>query len=92
MAGLDFKTTEPKEQESDVVIKHNTKIGVIMFFVYVAFYGGFMGLSAFSPETMSTPSLGGVNLSVLYGFLLIVLALVLAMIYMKLCKKTGKAD
>jgi uncharacterized membrane protein (DUF485 family) len=90
MAGLDFKAAVTKEQEDEAVIAHNTRMGVILFIVYVLFYGGFMALSAFSPDTMSMPFLAGVNLAVVYGFSLIVAALVLALIYMKVCRKTAK--
>jgi uncharacterized membrane protein (DUF485 family) len=90
MAGLDFKAPVTKEQEDEAVIAHNTRMGVILFIVYVLFYGGFMALSAFAPDAMSKPFLAGVNLAVVYGFSLIVAALVLALIYMKVCRKTAK--
>ena len=90
MAGLDFKAPVTKEQEDSAVVAHNARMGVIFFIGYVAFYGGFMALSAFSPDTMSKPFLGGVNLAVVYGFALIVLALLLALGYMKVCRKAGK--
>ena len=48
-----------------------------------------MALSAFAPETMSEPFLGGVNLAVVYGFALIIVPLLLAFLYMKLCRKTS---
>jgi len=64
-------------------------MGVILFFVYILFYGGFMILSAFWPKVMSRPILGGVNLAVMYGFGLIVIALVLALIYMRVCRKSN---
>ncbi len=88
MAGLDFKAPEAKEQEDAAVVAYNTRMGVILFVVYVLFYGGFMGLSAFWPEVMSKPFLQGVNLAVVYGFALIIAALVLAMVYMKICRKS----
>jgi uncharacterized membrane protein (DUF485 family) len=88
MAGLDFKAPVAKEQEEAVVVAHNTRMGVILFIVYVLFYGGFMALSAFWPAVMSKPCLRGVNLAVVYGFALIVAALVLAMVYMKVCRKS----
>jgi uncharacterized membrane protein (DUF485 family) len=47
-----------------------------------------MALSAFWPEVMSTPSLGGANLAVVYGFALIAAALFLALVYMQLCRKS----
>ena len=88
MAGLDFKVSAAREQEDVAVVAHNTRMGVILFTVYVAFYGGFMALSAFWPEVMSRPSLGGANLAVVCGFALIVGALVLALLYMQLCRKS----
>ena len=60
-----------------------------MFSVYVIFYGGFMLISALRPDWMATEPLGGVNLAILYGFGLIVAALVLALIYMVLCRTRG---
>jgi uncharacterized membrane protein (DUF485 family) len=86
---LQSKTSVAKDQEEKAVTAHNTRVGVILFVVYVVFYGGFMALSAFSPETMSEPFLGGVNLAVVYGFALIIVPLALGFIYMKLCRKPG---
>jgi uncharacterized membrane protein (DUF485 family) len=88
MASLDFKAPVVREQEDAAVVAHNTRRGVQLFIVYVLFYAGFMALSAFWPQVMARPSLGGVNLAISYGFALIVLALVLALTYMKLCRKS----
>lgn len=90
MAGIDFNAPVSKEKEDEGVVAYNSRIGVILFIVYVVFYGGFMALSAFSPDTMSKPFFGGANLAVVYGFSLIVTALVLALVYMKVCRKTSK--
>jgi uncharacterized membrane protein (DUF485 family) len=87
MAGIDFKGPDTREQEDAAVVAHNTRIGLILFAVYVAFYTGFMALSAFRPTAMSRSLLGGANLAVVYGFALIVAALVLALVYMRLCRK-----
>jgi len=87
MAGLDFKAPETREQEDAAVVAHNTRLGVGLFAVYVAFYAGFMALSAFAPAAMRRPLLGGANVAVVYGFALIVAAIVLALIYMRLCRK-----
>lgn len=88
MAGLDFKAPVAKEQEDASVVAHNTRMGVILFVVYVLFYGGFMALSAFWPEVMSRPFLFDANLAVVYGFALIIAALVMALVYMKVCRKS----
>ena len=91
MAGLDFKDQGEKEQEDEAIVAHNTRTGVILFFVYTAFYGGFMFLSAFRPDVMSRPVVGGVNLSVVYGFALIVVAIIEALLYLKLCRTPAAA-
>lgn len=88
MAGMDFTTHTPREREDAAVVAHNTRMGVILFAVYVVFYAGFMGLSAFLPEAAARPFFFGVNLAVCYGFALILAALVLAMVYMKVCRKS----
>jgi uncharacterized membrane protein (DUF485 family) len=67
------------------IITRNARYGLILFFVYLLVYGGFVALSAFSPETMAAPAVAGVNLAVVYGFVLIGLALVLAIVYMAVC-------
>lgn len=89
MAGLDFKAPAGREQEEAGVVAHNTRSGVILFLIYLIFYGGFMALSAFWPEVMSQPFLGGVNLAAVYGFALIVAALALALVYMRVCRKSS---
>ena len=77
-----------KEPEDAAIVAHNTRMGVILFIVYVLFYGGFMALSAFWPEVMSQPCLLGANLAVVYGFALIVAALALAIVYMKVRRRS----
>lgn len=64
------------------------RVGLVLFAVYVLFYAGFMGLSAFAPDLMSSRPLGGVNLAIDYGMGLIIGAFVLALIYMFLMRKS----
>ncbi|MFA6004457.1 MAG: DUF485 domain-containing protein [Elusimicrobiota bacterium] len=90
MGGLDFKAPVAREVEDAEAIVHNTRMGLILFAIYVAFYGGFMGLSAFWPAAMSRPVLAGVNLAIIYGFALIAAALGLALAYMKVCHKSSR--
>ena len=59
----------------------NTRLGLILFAIYLAFYGGFVFLSAFAPASMESKPFAGLNLAVIYGFGLIVLALLLAIVY-----------
>ena len=63
----------------------NARIGVQLFFVYLLFYSGFVLINAFAPTMMETTPIAGINLAILYGFGLIIGALVMALIYGALC-------
>ena len=68
----------------------NSRIGLVLFSVYLLFYGGFVLLNTFSPETMEATPFAGINVAILYGFGLIIAAFVLALIYGMLC--SGSED
>ena len=63
----------------------NTRFGLILFFLYLLLYGGFVLLNTFSPSTMEATPIAGVNVAILYGVGLIIAALVLALIYGFFC-------
>ncbi|MGE3819349.1 MAG: DUF485 domain-containing protein [Isosphaeraceae bacterium] len=65
----------------------NVRLGLWLFGVYLAWYAGFMALSAFAPHLMSARPLGGLNTAILYGLGLIALAFFLAMVYVGLCRR-----
>ena len=67
----------------------NAKIGMKLFCVYLLLYGGFVFLNAFAPTTMEVLPFAGVNLAILYGFGLIIAALILALIYGQLCEQNN---
>lgn len=52
-----------------------------LFAVYLVLYGGFVFLNAYAPSAMEVTLLGGVNLAILYGFGLILVAFILALVY-----------
>jgi len=64
----------------------NTRLGLALFAVYLVFYGGFVLLAAFSPDSLAVLPLAGVNLAIWYGFGLIVVAFVLALVYGWACR------
>lgn len=71
--------------DDSLISSANARSGLWLFFVYLAFYAGFMALAALAPQAMSRPVLAGVNLAIAYGMGLIGGALVVAAIYMGLC-------
>jgi uncharacterized membrane protein (DUF485 family) len=56
-----------------------------MFVVYCLIYGGFVAINILSPALMETEIVAGLNLAVVYGFGLIVVALIMSLIYNRLC-------
>ena len=64
----------------------NARTGIVLFAVYLVLYERFVFLNAFFPETMEMTPVYGLNLAILYGFGLIIAALVLALLYGFLCR------
>jgi uncharacterized membrane protein (DUF485 family) len=72
--------------------RYNARLGIVLFIFYLIIYAVFVALSAFSPQTMAQPFIGRVNLAVVYGFGLIVLAFVMAILYLVLCRRESGID
>ncbi|HPQ39325.1 MAG TPA: DUF485 domain-containing protein [bacterium] len=70
----------------DRATPYKQKLGVIMFLIYGAVYAGFVAINLVQPVLMEVPVLFGMNLACVYGFGLIVFALVLALIYNRICE------
>jgi len=88
-----------KDESPDFAESYKTILGVKMFFFYSIFYVGFIAINVISPAMMGKKVLFGLNLAVVYGFGLIISALILAVIYNNACaskerdlntKKTGE--
>ena len=79
-------STEWKEDGSS---EYKSKLGVIMFILYVVVYAGFIFINSIFPKWMGI-DVGKVNLAIFYGIGLIVYALILATIYNYLCTKKEK--
>lgn len=65
---------------------YKTKLGVRMFIAYTLVYAIFVATNATNPKSMQTVYLGQ-TAAILWGFGLIGLALVMAVIYNHLCTK-----
>ena len=89
MAGLDHGQAHPKEIEDPQIAARNARYGMILFVIYLVFYGGFVCLNAFSPAQMETTPAFGLNLAVLYGFGLIIAAMLLALVYSWMCRSVA---
>jgi uncharacterized membrane protein (DUF485 family) len=84
------RTSPGATDEHPEISAANSRAGLVLFFAYLAFYGGFVGLAAFSPNAMAATALGGVNLAVCYGMGLIFAAFVVAALYMAACAHNAR--
>lgn len=70
----------------------SSRVGLALFWVYVALYAGFIGLVLFRPNLLKARPLAGVNLAIVYGFGLIAGAFLLAVVYMVACRLVERDD
>jgi uncharacterized membrane protein (DUF485 family) len=63
---------------------YKSRLGVYLFIVYTLFYAGFIAINSIKPSMMETV-IAGQTFAVIYGFALIVVAFIMAIIYNSLC-------
>ena len=71
-----------KEKSEDF----KTRLGLIMFGIYVPVYLAFVLLCVLNPKLVAM-DVGKLNLAIVYGFGLIVLAIIQAVLYNYLCSR-----
>lgn len=92
MVDLSGHSAEDRQFSSKQESQRNAKYGGILFLVYLLVYAIFVLLNTFEPEWMDRVPFAGLNLAIVYGVGLIVLALVLALIYSWLCRSSISHD
>jgi uncharacterized membrane protein (DUF485 family) len=70
----------------DPAMSYKTRLGAWMFLFYSLFYLSFVGLNLLRPLAMEKTVLLGMNLATVFGFLLIVVALIQALVYDAMCR------
>lgn len=80
--------TEWKEDKSS---KKKARLGIVMVTIYTMVYGSFVAINVTNPKLMKI-DIGSLNLAIVYGFGLIVLALVQAAIYNHYCTRLEEKD
>ena len=75
----------PAKLEPDGASEAKAKLGLLLFGIYSLVYAGFVIINTISPKTMGKIILLDLNLAVVYGFGLIVLAVLMGLIYNQLC-------
>jgi hypothetical protein len=66
---------------------YKMRLGIWMFLFYSLFYASFVAINLLSPLTMAAIVFAGLNLATVYGFALILVALIEALIYDGMCRK-----
>jgi uncharacterized membrane protein (DUF485 family) len=79
---------EPAQRLSDdKAAKEKSRLGVKMFIIYTVVYTGFVIIGLTKPELMGKILFAGQNIAIVYGFGLIILAIVMGFIYNYLCTR-----
>jgi uncharacterized membrane protein (DUF485 family) len=79
---------EPAAQSGkDLAASYKMRLGVWMFLWYSLLYAGFVAINLLWPTLMEKTIFAGLNLAVVYGFGLIIVALVQALVYDWMCNK-----
>lgn len=66
---------------------YKRRLGIWMFAFYSLFYAGFVAINLLNPLLMGKIIMLGLNLATVYGFALIIVALIEALIYDLMCRK-----
>lgn len=73
--------------EHPEISEFKTKLGLRFFGIYGLIYAGFVLINTFAPQLMKTKILFGLNLAVIYGFGLILAAIIMGLFYNAACSK-----
>jgi len=73
--------------KEDYASKKKARLGIIFFFIYLFFYGGFVIIGVVNYELLAINTIGGLNLATFYGIGLIVFAVLLGILYNFYCSK-----
>lgn len=73
--------------EADKAAAKKAKLGVILFLCYTVVYAGFVIIGLSDPELMGKSVIGNQNLAIVYGFGLIILAIIMGFIYNFFCSR-----
>ncbi len=66
--------------------RYNSRLGIALFLVYLMLYGGFVLINALNASLMETQVFFGLNLAIVYGFGLILAAILMALLYGVMCR------
>lgn len=71
--------------DKDHAAEKKAKLGLILFLFYIIIYSGFVVIGLVDPELMGVHLIGKQNIAIVYGFGLIILAIIMGFIYNAIC-------
>ncbi len=71
----------------DLAAAYKMRLGIWMFLFYSLFYAGFVLINLLVPQWMELIVFGGLNLATVYGFSLIIVAFLQALVYDWFCHR-----
>ncbi len=81
MAGHGPSTDWGEDKAAD----YKAKLGIYLFVFYSLLYAGFVAINTVNAKLMSVIVFAGLNLACVYGFGLIILAIIMGVIYNAMC-------
>ncbi|MCJ7695607.1 MAG: hypothetical protein MUO40_09285 [Anaerolineaceae bacterium] len=73
--------------ETDPSRPYKVKLGIRMFIAYFLFYISFVAINLLNPLVMAKIVFAGLNLATVYGFMLIIVAVIEALVYDWFCRR-----
>jgi uncharacterized membrane protein (DUF485 family) len=87
MADLHLGDAPTSVEHDPATDRRNARVGLVLFSLYTSAYAVFMVLCAFFPTIVQRKPVAGINVAILFGLVLIVAALLVALLYGWLCRK-----
>jgi len=75
------------ELGADYSSKKKTRLGIILFLVYAVVYAVYVYIGVEYTDAMLLKVIGNVSLSIVYGFGVIILAIVMGFVYSLVCTR-----
>jgi uncharacterized membrane protein (DUF485 family) len=71
----------------DHAAERKSKLGIKLFWIYALIYAGFVFINITNPGWMGIRIIWGLNLAIVYGFMLIIIAIVMGFFYHLACSR-----
>ena len=76
-----------KPSGKDPAGPYKIRLGIRMFIFYSLFYASFVAINLISPKSMAQIVVAGLNFATVFGFALIIVALIAALVYDWMCRR-----